>query len=179
MSDSNFDPPGFQRHQLSRDDYRRAIELFVPTRLKNVLLEDEKRRLREEEAKETAAKEEAKARALEIAKNPGKYPAPTGTDKAKGDNDLEEEILVWNQIDETDKALRSRTRYPVFESRQALGLLKSMGRGDAEDKARLHQIYKELVQRGTTLRNIARPKSLKPLKDLADRQPHMKEVVQF
>jgi ATP-dependent Lon protease len=36
-----------------------------------------------------------------------------------------------------------------------------------------------LLQRGTTLREIAKPKSLKPLEILAAKQPHMKEVVKF
>lgn len=177
MKDSDSNPVGFQPHHLSKDGYRRGVELFVPTRLKGILVEEEKRREEEEEAQVAAAR--AEARAMEINENPGKLPAPTGTDKAKNETDPENESLVWRQIDETDKTLRSRTRYPVFKSEQALALLKNLGRGDADDKARLDRIYKELVQRGSTLRDIARPRSLKPLEELAAKQPHMKEVVHF
>jgi ATP-dependent Lon protease len=43
----------------------------------------------------------------------------------------------------------------------------------------LEKIYKDIQQRGTTLRDIAKPKSLKPLQELATKQPHMKNVVHF
>lgn len=180
MSDSDLNPPGFQRHQLSKDDYRRGIELFVPTRLKSVLVEDEKRRLKEVENEEVAAKE-AKARAAELTPNRSQsaVPAGTGAERTKDDIEREKEMVVWRQIDDADKIQPSRSNYPVFKSGQALALLKSSGKGDTDDKARLDKIYRELVQRGTALRPVARPKSMKPLEELAARQPHMKEVMKF
>jgi len=75
--------------------------------------------------------------------------------------------------------LQTRANYPVFKSDQAIALLKSLGKGDSDEKARLDRVYQELLQRGTTLRYIALPKSLKPLQVLAEKQPHMKEVVNF
>src|SRR5450759_2285950 len=166
MSDSDSDPPGFQLYR--RDEFR-SVELFVPTQLKSVLLEDEKKRRKEEEAKEAEINH---AQSLQNRSAP-----PTYSSKPKIKDDPESEMLVWSQIDDTDKILRSRTSYPVFQSGQAIALYKNLGRGDSENKERLERIYQELTLRGTTLRKIARPKSLRPLEELAARQPHMKAVL--
>lgn len=185
MSDSKFDPPGFQRHQLGKDDFRRGIELLLPTRLKSDLIEDEKRRLAEKAAKEDAADEAAEAAAnAGAAERPRKSGQSAGAGGfrpviSKADYEREKEILVWRQIDDADNTRKSRANYPVFASGQALALFKSLGGGDLDDSKRLDKIYQELVERGTALRTVAKPKSLKPLEELAAKQPHMKAVVQF
>jgi ATP-dependent Lon protease len=178
MTDSDSNPPGFQPYVLSRDDYRRPIELLVPTYLKDVLVADDKRRLKEEEdAKEEAIKA---AQALDLprtsAKTQSSFPA---VEKTKDDVEQDKETERWQQIDAVDKGLRSRSNYPVFQSAQALALFKAMSRMDGDSKQRLEKIYRELLRHGTTLRDIAKPKSLKPLQELAAKQPHMKEVVNF
>ena len=178
MTDSDSDPVGFQPYQLSKDGFRRGIELFVPTRLKSILVEDDKRRLAEDEA-EAAAAREARVKASEVTEAENKTAGPTGAAQAKLQDALDKEMLAWRLIDATDKTLLTPGNYPVFQSEQALALFKGQGRGDSDDKARMDKIYQELLQRGTTLREIARPLSLKPLEDLAAKQPHMKEVVKF
>lgn len=178
MTNSDSYPPGFQPYQLGRDDYRRGFELYLPTHLKNTLIEDEKRRQQEEQdAKEESLKAE---QALDLPKTPAKTPASAGAvERTKDEVEQDKETQRWQRIDALDKTLRSRSRYRVFQSAQALALFKSMGRMDADNKQRLEKIYRELQQRGTSLREIAKPKSLKPLQELAAKQPHMKEVVHF
>jgi len=125
VSERDSTSPDFERYPLYRDEYSQAMNILVPTAITETLVEDRRRRFKEEEA----AKDELAT-----------------AEKAK-------EI--------------------------ALALLKSVGKGDSDDKARMDKIYQELLQRGTALRDIARPKSLTPLQILAQKQPHMKEVVNF
>jgi ATP-dependent Lon protease len=181
MTDSDSNPPGFQSYVLSRDDYRRPIELLVPTYLKDVLIEDVKRRLKEEEDAREAALKAAQVLALDLPRTSAKTPASLpAAEKTKDDVEQDQERERWQQIDAVDKGLRSRSNYPVFKSAQALALFKSHSvQGDSDSKHRLEKIYKDIQQRGTTLREIAKPKSLRPLQELAAKQPHMKEVVQF
>lgn len=159
-------PPGFQRY--SRDGFD-SDSILLPTRLKMELIAEDKRRLKEKE------EQRAEIMAAEITQSQqDDYLA-----RRKFQDDPENDACLWRQIDDTDKMLRSHTRYPIFKSEQALTLLKGLGRGESDDKQRLEKIYKELTQRGTTLRKIARPRSLKVLEQLADKQPHMRAVVFF
>ena len=181
MTDSDSNPPGYQRHVLSRDDYRRAIELLVPTYLKDVLVADDKRRLEEADDAKEAALKAAQALALDLPRTTGKTTIDLpAVEKTKDEVEQEQETLRWQKIDAVDKGLRSRNNYPVFQSAQALALFKNhLVQSDTDSKKRLEKIYRELHKRGTALREIAKPKSLKPLHELAATQPHMKEVVHF
>lgn len=98
---------------------------------------------------------------------------------AEDDNDFMKEQLVWARLEDTDKLLKSRKNYPVFKSDQALALYRSLGRGDKDNQERLEGIHRDLVQRGTTLRDVSSPKSMTPLEEFAPRQPHMKSIVAF
>ena len=195
MSPTDTAPPGFALYRLYQDDYGRRHEMFVPSHLKDDLEAESKRRFKEREAErdKLTAQEKAQAREEAIssfkASGSGSGSTDSGTDnnsvKSKEQIQLEKETQAWARIDQTDQTDQtgptrlSRHRYPVFKSEQALSLLKSLGKGDADQRARLDGIYRELLQRGTTLREIARPKSLKALESLAQKQPHMKEVVHF
>ena len=187
MSQTDTDPPGFALYRLYQDDYGRRHELLVPSHLKGDLEAESKRRFKEREAEQDklTALENAQAReeAISSSRASGSGSTDSGTDdnsvKSKEQIELEKETQAWARIDETDRKQSSRHRYPVFKSEQALALLKSLGKGDADQRVRLDGIYRELLQRGTTLREIARPKSLKALESLAQKQPHMKEVVHF
>jgi ATP-dependent Lon protease len=193
MSQTDTDPPGFALYRLYQDDYGRRHELLVPSHLKGDLEAESKRRFKEREAEQDklTALEKAQAReeAISSSKVSGSGSTDSGTDnnsvKSKEQIELEKETQAWARIDQTDQTDQtgptrlSRHRYPVFKSEQALDLLKSQGKSDADQRARLDGIYRDLLQRGTTLREIARPKSLKALESLAQKQPHMKEVVHF
>ncbi len=179
-SDSN-PPPGYQRHQLHKDAYRKGVELFVPTRVKDELLEEDNRDLlalaKEQAAELEAAVKEAQSRMPDIPPGTRTPSAPAAMAMTRDESD--KDLVAWHLIDATDKTMHSRRNYPVFKSDQALALIKNFGSGDAEVKERLKKIYNELLLRGTALREIATLKSLKPLEVLAAKQPHMKEVVQF
>lgn len=181
MTDSASNPPGFQPYQLGRDDYRRGFELYLPTHLKNKLIEDEKRRQQEEQDAKEEVRLAAQALALDLPRTPAKTSASVAAvEKTKDDVEQDKESQRWVQIDALDKTLRTRNNHPVFQSRQALALFKNqLVQSDSDNKQRLEKIYRELQQRGTALREIAKPKSLKPLQELAAKQPHMKEVVHF
>ena len=194
MSQTDTDPPGFALYRLYQDDYGRRHELLVPSHLKGDLEAESKRRFKEREAEQDklTALEKAQAREEAISSykaSGGAGSTDSGTDnnsvKSKEQIELEKETQAWARIDQTDQTDQtgptrlSRHRYPVFKSEQALDLLKSQGKSDADQRARLDGIYRDLLQRGTTLREIARPKSLKALESLAQKQPHMKEVVHF
>jgi ATP-dependent Lon protease len=187
MSPTDTDPPGFAPYRLYQDDYGRRHELLVPSHLKGDLEAESKRRFKEREAEQdkAAALEKAQAReeAISSSKASGSGSTDPGTDnnsvKSKEQIELEKETQAWARIDASDRIRPSRHRYPVFKSEQALALLKSLGKGDADQRVRLDGIYQDLLQRGTALREIARPKSVKALEFLAQKQPHMKEVVHF
>lgn len=189
MSQTDTDPAGFALYRLYQDDYGRRHELLVPSHLKGDLEAESKRRFREKEAEQDklTALEKAQAREEAIsnsrASGYGAVLTDLGTDsnsfKSKDQIELEKETQAWARIDASDRTRTSRHRYPVFKSEQALALLKSQGKSDADQRARLDGIYRDLLQRGTTLREIATPKSLKALESLAQKQPHMKEVVHF
>lgn len=189
MSQTDTDPPGFALYRLYQDDYSRRHEMFVPSHLKDDLEVESKRRFMEKEAEQDKliALEKAQAREEAInnsrASGSGSTDSGTGTDnnsfKSKDQIELEKESQAWARMDATDRQQSSRHRYPVFKSEQALVLRKRLGKSDGDERARLDQTYQELVQAGTTLREIARPKSLKSLETLAQKQPHMKEVVHF
>ena len=181
MSKKDSDPTGFERYPLYRDEFSQALNIFVPASVKKSLVEDRVRRFKEEEA----AKDELTMieNAREVALAPMSLKTLEASDpppeKTKEQIAADNAIHAWVTIDRADKLHLTRSNYPVFKSDQALALLKNLGKGDADDKARLDKIYQELLQCGTTLRDIALPKSLKPLQVLAEKQPHMKEVVNF
>lgn len=179
MTDSNSQPVGFQPYELGRDTFRRGVELLVPTQLKSQLIEDDKCRREEQEAQEAAARQ-ARFDASEATLADNRPATATNVTMTKAQEALQKEESAWQLIDATDKALLTPATYQVFQSAQALALFKQQGRGgDGDDKERISKIYQELLQRGTTLREIGRPASLQPLEDLAAKQPHMKEVVKF
>jgi len=175
-SDLASDPPGFERYQRRMDTYVFGPELLLPLKLKAALLEKElqlqnEQDLRDEEARAHAAE----ARQL-LSVNPPAAPSVIDKDAET----LLNELQKWENINERDGLRESRSYYPVFKSEQALVLFKSLGSlGDKDDEKRLEKIYRELLQRGTTLRKIARPISIDPLKRIAATQPHMKDVVTF
>ena len=181
MSNKDSDPQGFERYPLYRDEFSQALNIFVPASVKKSLVEDRVRRFKEEEAAKYELAMIENAREVALAVTPLKTleasdPHPEKTkDQIAADNALQ----AWKEIDRADKLLQTRANHPVFKSEQAIALLKSLGKGDSDEKARLDRVYQELLQRGTTLRYIALPKSLKPLQVLAQKQPHMKEVVNF
>lgn len=181
MSETDSNPPGFERYPLYRDEYRRATEIFVPSAIKEHLVEDSLRRFKEAEAARDEVARLAKAPEIELALKRTQAPETpeAATDKTKDQTERDQETQAWAKIDQADREGRSRLTYPVFKSDQALALLQGLGKGDKDDHERLEKIYRELLQRGTTLRTIARAKSLKPLHALAATQPHMKEVVNF
>lgn len=179
MTDSNSHSRGFDTYHFSKDPYSRSFELLVPTQLKSQLIEDEKRRRAEEEAQE-AADRQARFDASEATLADNRPATATNVALTKAQEALQKEESAWHLIDATDKALLTPATYPVFQSEQALALFKQQGRGGDEDtKERISKLYQDLLQRGTTLREIGRPASLQPLEDLAAKQPHMKEVVKF
>lgn len=175
-------PVGFERYQCKEDDYPRGLELLVPGHVRDQLLADDAKRKIEEERIEAETKA---ARVQEV--NRGRFldsmsdESPRGsrnTTTVKDEDDSVKAMLAWSQIDSTDATLRSRKNYPVFSSAQALELHKNLGRtGDSDTKARLVSIYTDLVHKGTTLREIALPKSMKALEQLAISQPQMKAVI--
>lgn len=185
MSQTDTDPPGFALYRLYQDDYSRRHEMLVPSHLKDDLEAESKRRFREKEAEQDKASAMAKVQAREdaISSFHASGSNDPGTDnnsvKSKEQIELEKATQAWARIDASDRTRSSRHRCPVFKYEQALVLLKSLNKGDADNRVRLEGIYRELLQRGTNLREIARPKSLKPLQTLAEKQPHMKEVVHF
>ena len=179
MTDSDSHPLGFQPYEMGRDTFRRGIELLVPTQLKAQLIEDEKRRRAEEEAQEAEARQ-ARLDASEATWAENRPATATNVALTKTQEALDKEELAWRLIDATDRELLTPATYPVFQSAQALAFFKQQGRGgDSDDKERISKLYQELLERGTTLREIGRPASLQPLEDLAAKQPHMKEVVKF
>lgn len=177
-------PAGFERYQCREDDYPRGLELLVPGHVKDQLVEADKNRKLNEERIEAETKA---ARVQEV--NRGKFldsmsdESPRGsrnTTTVKDEDHSVKAMLAWSQIDNTDATLRSRKNYPVFTSAQALALHKNLGRtADSDAKHRLASIYKDLVHKGTTLREIAMPKSMKALEQLAISQPQMKAVIAF
>ena len=172
-------PPGFEKYQRHGDEYPPGLELFLPARVKDALVAQDVQQKRDDEAKVL------EARAAQVSENQRLQVSSTsqhsGRDNSKTDDKdgLKKEMIAWSRILDADKAQKTRWNYAVFRSEQAVAFFKGLGRGDADDRARLDKIYQELLQRGTTLREIARPKSLKPLQTLAQKQPHMKEVVNF
>ncbi|MDD3937579.1 AAA family ATPase [Rhodoferax sp.] len=185
MENPDTDPPGFALYRLYQDDYSRRHDMFVPSHLKDDLEAESKRRFKEKEAEQDKliALEKAQAREEAISSSKASASTDSGTDnnsfKSKEQIELEKETQAWAGIDESDRTRSSRHRYPVFKSEQALALRKRLSKSDGDERARLDQTYQELVQAGTTLREIARPKSLKSMETLAEKQPHMKEVVHF
>jgi AAA+ superfamily predicted ATPase len=184
MSTRDRDPSGYERY-VRDNDYRSGPEILLPTRLAQGLYEaDQLRLLAEKEAK---AAEQA---------NEG---APDGSSKAtdseasrarvmakvavraltKAEQALQAEQALWKDIDAKDAKKSKRQYHPVFASEQVLAFWKSIGSTTEDEKKRLQTIYDALLQRGTTTRQIATPKSLHSLEALADKQPHMKQVVQF
>jgi hypothetical protein len=183
MPNNESDPPGFERYPLYRNEYSQALNIFVPASIKETLVENSRRRFKEEEAARDDLARIEKAREIELAvkrlkasKTPDPSPEKT-TDQIRDDKAGQ----AWKAIDHADELGRSRLNYPVFKSDQAIALLRSLGKGDSEERSRLDRVYQEqeLLQRGTTRRDIALPNSLKPLQVLAQKQPHMKEVVNF
>lgn len=172
-------PSGFEKYQRRGDEYPPGLELFLPSRVKDALVAQDAQQKKDDEAKEL------EARAAQVSENQrlqvSSASRHSGRDNTKTDDKdgLKKEMLAWSRIVDADKTQKTRWNYAVFKSEQALAFFKGSGRGDADDRARLDKIYQELLQRGTALREIARPKSLKALESLAQKQPHMKEVVHF
>lgn len=48
MSKIDSDAPGFGRYPLCRDEYSQALNIFVPASIKETLVEDSRRRFKEE-----------------------------------------------------------------------------------------------------------------------------------
>lgn len=173
--DPGKDPPDFQRYQRRDPDVDRSGPQFLlPLALRNELVAEDQRRRAEEEAKESAT---ALARRNTAVGNP---PVPTQSTftRTLRVEDLPREEETWRQITLKDESVRSRLSHPVFHPEQALELFKSLGKGDKDDKERLGRIYTQLVGRGSSRRQVARPKSLRPLEELGATQPHMAPVVE-
>lgn len=175
---------GFEKYQCREDDFSRGLELLVPGHIKDQLVaEDKKRKIEAEriEAESRAARAEKANQDKFLDSMSGESPRGSrNTTKVKDEDASVKAMLEWSQIENTDSSRRSRKNYPVFTSAQALSLHKNLGRtGDSDTRDRLASIYKDLVHKGTTLRDIAVPKSLKTLEHLAISQPQMKAVIAF
>lgn len=184
MSTRDKDPFGYQRY-VRDNDYRSGTEILLPTRLTEGLYEaDRLRQLAEKEAKGAElANEDAPdlwSKATDGEASRARLHAQAAVRiKTKAEQAMQAEQQVWKDIDAKDARRSKRLHHQVFQSEQALALCKTIGATGEEEKLRLQKIYDELVDRGTTTRPMAMPKSFQPLESLAQKQPHMKQVVQF
>jgi ATP-dependent Lon protease len=180
---------GYSLFESSDSSERESgVRLLIPDALRAALQAEELQRLEQEQA----AHDERIARAVALrAADQKTHEGKSGqTDTSSSFEQRKEDEAATKDRDKTfaqqllwgnhaAAPLRSgqSQRYPVFQTSEAMGLYRRLGRYAKEDRERYQLVYDQLSASGQ-LRVIAKPAAA-ALRQLAASQPHMAPVVEF